>query len=110
MLKNVLPVSTSTKRSFLAWVIYGLCLEVYGENEGKSNKERLQEEIAAHKSLLEAEHVVKLYDVKEEKDGYYLFMEMCDKDLGKLIKEKGNSILMKEDFQNAKLWICLDSW
>ena len=35
---------------------------------------------------MEAEHVVKLYDVKEEKDGYYLFMEMCDIDLGKFIK------------------------
>jgi serine/threonine protein kinase len=65
-------------------------IELYTENIGKSNKERLKEEIAAHKSLMESEHVVKLYDVMEEKDGYYLFMEMCDIDLGKFIKKNGS--------------------
>lgn len=47
---------------------------------------------------MEAEHVVKLYDVKEEKDGYYLFMEMCDIDLGKFIKEKGIIIFISRSF------------
>ena len=56
---------------------------------------------------MEADHVVKLYDVKEEKDGYYLFMEMCDIDLGKLIKEKCKFIPIQPNSHKMKQWICL---
>lgn len=58
---------------------------------------------------MEADHVVKLYDVKEEKDGYYLFMEMCDIDLGKLIKEKCIFIHIQPNSPKPKPWTSFDN-
>lgn len=41
-----------------------------------------------HKKLSDCKYVVKLFDFVKKNEGYYLFMEMCDIDLGKLIKER----------------------
>lgn len=38
---------------------------MYDDGNGKSNKERLEDEIATHKELSSSSYIVRLYDVKE---------------------------------------------
>ena len=40
---NAMLANTSMRKSYQGWVHKQIFVEVYGENEGKSNKERLKE-------------------------------------------------------------------
>ena len=65
-------------------------LDAYDQNLiGKTLKDRLKDEIKTHQSLGNCDHIVQLIEFEVEKDGYFLFMEMCETDLGKRIKSVG---------------------
>jgi serine/threonine protein kinase len=46
----------------------------------------LATEVNILRSLV-SEHTVALYDVRESTNNYYIIMELCDSDLGKIIKQ-----------------------
>ena len=55
---------------------------------------------------------MKLYDYEQDKDAYYLFMEYCDSDMGKLIDKKSTKTshserLAEEEVLNYIKQLCL---
>lgn len=42
-----------------------------------------------HYKLSSNKHIVQLYGMEQDELAYYLFMEYCDSDLGKLLQNRG---------------------
>jgi len=78
-------------------------LKVIEKNKDKAEKikQRIQNEIEVHSSL-EHENLVTLYGHFEDKDNYYLLMEVCEGgELYSLVKKKGR--LSEEEIRNYGL-------